>query len=185
MALTYSGYTVLPRGSPAPDFSLKGIDGNEYSLSSFQGKKAVLIVFMCNHCPFVIPKIKKLVELQQEYGDAGLQVIGINSNDVSEYPEDSFEKMKEFVIEKKINFPYLFDETQAIAKAYGAQCTPDPFLFDAGLKLAYHGRIDDAHQKDSEHATTNELEEAIRLVLDEKEAPGKTIPSMGCNIKWT
>jgi peroxiredoxin len=184
MTLTPSSYKLLVKGSKAPDFNLPGIDGKEYSLKDFKGKKAVLIIFMCNHCPYVVPKMDYLVELQDRYGPAGLQIVGINSNDAVNYPEDSFEKMKEYAERYGFNFPYLFDETQKIAKAYGAECTPDPFLFDGEMKLKYHGRFDDAHGKPHADGKTSEMEDAIKQVLEGKEVTVETLPSMGCNIKW-
>jgi len=184
MVLTYSSYQVLKRGDKAPDFLLQGIDGNKHSLKDFSGAKAVLIVFMCNHCPYVKPKVSKLVQLQKDCGKKGLRVVGINANDPEQYPEDSFEAMKEFALESGINFVYLFDERQEVAKKYGATCTPDPFLFDSKQKLAYHGRIDDAHKQDHSAAKTNELEEAIKQVLAGEEVRVQTLPSLGCNIKW-
>jgi peroxiredoxin len=183
MTLTYSKYDKLQRGDQAPEFSLPGVDGKTYSLKDVQGKKAVAIVFMCNHCPFMRPKFKELVRLQTEYAEKGFQLIGINSNDVEAFPDDSFEAMQKETEVQGFNFLYLFDESQEIAKAYGAACTPDPFLFDKDLKLAYHGRIDDAHEKPAEEASHHDLEEAIQAVLEGKEAPASN-PSMGCNVKW-
>ncbi|HSB46624.1 MAG TPA: thioredoxin family protein [Candidatus Bilamarchaeum sp.] len=182
--LTPSSYKVLQRGSEAPDFRLKGIDGREYSLSSFRGRKALLLIFMCNHCPYVQPKMEYFVELQAKYGPEGLQVAGINSNDTANYPEDSFAKMKEYSARYKFNFPYLIDETQETARAYGAECTPDPFLLDGSLKLAYHGRFDDAHGRPHSAGTTAEMEDAIRQLLGGREVSVQSLPSMGCNIKW-
>ena len=184
MVLTYSSYKTLYSGDTAPDFMLHGIDGEKYSLADFKGAKALLVVFMCNHCPYVQPKVSKLVELQKIYAPRGLKVVGINANDVSQYPDDSFENMKKFAKERVINFVYLFDELQEVPKKYGAVCTPDPFLFDSEMKLAYHGRIDDAHKLPHGQAKTNELEEAIIQVLAGKEVSVQVLPSMGCNIKW-
>jgi len=184
MTLTPSSYKLLHKESQAPDFSLEGIDGRTYSLGDFKGKKALLIVFMCNHCPYVVPKFGYLVGLQERYGPGGLQIVGINSNDAERYPEDSFEKMKEYAKEHGFNFPYLFDETQEVAKAYGAECTPDPFHYDSEMRLRYHGRFDDAHGKSHEHGSTSEMEDAIKQVLAGEEVTVETLPSMGCNIKW-
>ncbi len=184
MALTYSSYKALHAGGNSPDFSLPGIDGKTHSLRDFRKAKALLIVFMCNHCPFVQPKVGKLVQLREKYAKKGLVVVGINANDPLQYPDDSFENMKLFAKEKGINFPYLFDGTQETPKKFGAVCTPDPFLFDAGQKLAYHGRIDDAHKQEHSFAKTNELEEAIQQLLSGKEVKVQVLPSMGCNIKW-
>jgi peroxiredoxin len=182
MALTPSSYKVLGRESPAPDFRLKGTDGKEHTLSDFKGR-ALLVIFMCNHCPYVQPKMEYFVQLQRKYGPK-LQLIGINSNDTAKYPEDSFGKMKEYSERYGFNFPYLIDETQQVAKKYGAECTPDPFLFDAGHRLAYHGRLDDAHGKPHSAGKTAEMEEAIMQVLDGKDVTVQSLPSMGCNIKW-
>ena len=184
MTLTPSSYKILVKGSQAPDFSLPGIDGKNYSLADFKGKKALLVIFMCNHCPYVVPKMDYFVELQKKYGDKGLQVVGINSNDAANYPEDSFEKMKEYAEGRGLNFPYLFDETQEIAKAYGAECTPDPFLFNGEMKLQYHGRFDDAHGDSHSEGKTSEMEDAIEQVLEGKKVTVETLPSMGCDIKW-
>ncbi len=185
MVLTASSYKVLQGGSKAPDFGkLKGIDGKLHSLQEFKGKKALLIVFMCNHCPYVQPKIAKLIELQSLYGKKGLQLVGINCNNIEEYVDDSFEKMKEFVKEKGINFVYLIDESQESAKKFGATCTPDPFLFNEKMELVYHGRIDEAHGKPHETAKTNELEQAIQELLEKGKVSVAPLPSMGCNIKW-
>ena len=184
MSLTPSDYFKVKPGEKAPDFSLPVTDGKTYSLKDFSGKKALLVIFICNHCPFVKPKFSKLIELQAKYGEKGLQIAGICANDAEDYPEDNFENMKKEVKKRGINFVYLRDENQEVAKAYGASCTPDPFLFDAEQKLAYHGRIDDAHGKPHEEAKTNELEEAIQQVLAGKKVSVKAGPSLGCSIKW-
>ena len=184
MTLTQSNDSVLKKGSTAPEFDLPGTDDENHSLEKYSGKKAYLIVFMCNHCPYVKPKMNYLKELQDKYAEQGLILIGINSNDTEAYGEDDFEHMKQVALEKEFKFPYLFDETQEVAKSYGAACTPDPFLFDENKKLVYHGRIDDAHQKSHEQASTNELEEAVKQVLEGKEITVDEQPSMGCNVKW-
>ena len=156
MVKTLSDYGKLKKGSPAPEFSLKGTDGKIHKLSSYAGKKGYLVIFMCNHCPFVKPKMGYIAELAGKYGK-DIQVFGINANDQNEYPEDDFETMKKVANEKGFSFPYLADETQEIAKSYGASCTPDPFLFDAGKKLAYHGRFDDAHGEAHSKGKTSEM----------------------------
>ncbi|MFH1394138.1 MAG: thioredoxin family protein [Candidatus Micrarchaeota archaeon] len=184
MVLTPSSADALGNGDKAPDFILPGVDGKDYSISAFSGKKAVLVVFMCNHCPYVIPKLGYLVHLQEKYGPQGLQLIGINSNDPTDYPDDSFENMKVIAEQHKFNFPYLFDESQEVAKSYGATCTPDPFLFDRDLKLAFHGRFDDAHGKFHEDGRTSEMEDAIRQALAGREVEVPQEPSLGCSIKW-
>ncbi|MBU0590920.1 thioredoxin family protein [Candidatus Micrarchaeota archaeon] len=182
--LTPSNDKVLCNGSVAPEFELPGVDGKTYSLAEFKGKKAILIIFMCNHCPYVVPKMPYFVELQEKYGKDGLQIIALNSNDAENYPEDSFEKMKEWADKEKFNFPYLYDETQQVATRYGATCTPDPFLFNKEMKLEYHGRFDDTHGKSHSEAKTSEMEDAIKQLLKGNEVIIQQIPSMGCNIKW-
>ena len=184
VSLTPSNYSVLQKGASAPVFSLRGTDDKTHSLSEFKNAKVVLVVFMCNHCPYVKPKVEKLVKLQQTYSQKGLAIVGINSNDTGQYPEDSFENMKKFVQQKKINFVYLIDETQSVAKAYGAACTPDPFLFNQNHELVYHGRIDDAHGQPHAKASTNELEEAIIQLLNTGKVTVAPEPSYGCNVKW-
>jgi len=175
--------SFLQKGDRAPDFSLPGVDGKTYSLDDFKGAKALLVVFMCNHCPYVKAKVSRLNEIYGKYRDKGLALVGINSNDTENYPEDSFENMKEFARENSIEFPYLFDESQETAKAYGAVCTPDPFLFDSGLRLACHGRLDNA-MNPGDKPTEFDMDEAIERVLNGQEVPEPWRPSQGCSIKW-
>ena len=185
MVLTASGYLKMKQGVKAPDFKLKGIDGKVYSLADFKGRKGLLVVFMCNHCPYVQPKAAKLAQLFNDYSGRGLGMIGINANDAAKYPEDGFEKMKEYAKKFGWKFPYAVDETQDTAKAYDAACTPDPYLFDANLRLVYHGRIDNAHGQPHEQAKTDELEESIRALLAGQPVEFRTdVPSLGCNVKW-
>ncbi len=184
MVLTQSDYSVLKKSSSAPGFELPGTDGNMHSIEKQPGKKGYLVVFMCNHCPYVKPKMKYLTELYYKYAPKGLVMFGINSNDTKAYGEDDFGHMKQVAKEKGFKFAYLFDETQNVARAYGAACTPDPFLFDSGLKLAYHGRIDDAHMQEHGKAKTNELEQAVGQLLSYGKVTVKEEPSMGCNVKW-
>lgn len=150
MVLMQSNYKKLNKGDKAPSFNLKGTDGNDYNLTYLRGKKATLVIFICNHCPYVIPKISEIDRIAKEF-QKQLTVIAINSNNHPDYPEDSFENMKKFTDEKRFRFYYLFDETQEIAKAYGAVCTPDSYLFDKDLKLVYHGRIDPDHMKNTKN----------------------------------
>ncbi len=184
MVLLTSQDSVLKTSMIAPSFELQGVDGRAHSLAQFANKKAILVLFMCNHCPYVIPKMEYFVQLQKEYGPKGLQILAINSNDPSIRPEDSFDHMKKTAQEKGFNFPYLFDETQKVARAYGAVCTPDPFLFDSTGSLVYHGRFDDAHGKKHSEGTTREMEDAINQLLEGKKITIPTHPSMGCSIKW-
>jgi peroxiredoxin len=182
MALIYS--QTIPFGEKAPDFSLPGIDGKTYTLASFADKKVLVVIFMCNHCPYVQACWNRLIALQNEFDARGVQLVGINANDAQSYPEDSFEKMKEYVQRKKHNFPYLRDKSQEVAKAYGAVCTPDIFVYDEKRGLAYHGRIDDNWQEPGE-VTKRELAEALEALLNGRKKPSPDQkPSMGCSIKW-
>ena len=184
MVLLTSNNNVLKIGDKSPDFLLPGIDGKEHSLEFSKEKKAILVLFMCNHCPYVIPKFDLFVKLQRKYGANGFQLIGINSNDPNVVSDDSFEGMKKTAKEQNFNFPYLFDETQTVAKAYGAVCTPDPFLLNSNFEVVYHGRFDDAHKRPPSESTTHEMEDAIKQLLDGRKVVVKQFPSMGCSIKW-
>ncbi len=181
MVLTYSKYNRLKKGDFAPEFELKGVDDKIHSLAEFKGKN-LLIIFICNHCPYVQPKFEYLNELQEKYKN--LQIIGINSNSPEIESDDSFESMKEYAEDINFKFLYLFDETQKTALKYGAVCTPDPFLFDSEHKLVYHGRLDDAHLGEHEEADSAEIEEALQQLIEGKEVTIKEEPSCGCNIKW-
>lgn len=169
--------------STAPDFSLKSVDGKTYSLSSFTNKKILIIIFSCNHCPYVQAYEQRIIDLQKEFENSGVQIVAINSNDDTQYPEDSFEEMKKRAAEKKFNFPYLRDETQAVATAYGATHTPQIFLFDENRKLKYQGKIDDNWQE-PDKAKSKYLRDAILEVLNEKEVSVPETFSIGCTIKW-
>ncbi|QLK25962.1 thioredoxin family protein [Natrinema zhouii] len=175
----------LEAGDVAPDFDLEGVDGETYSLESFADDEALLVVFTCNHCPYAQAKFDLLNELADEYDD--VSVVGINSNDAEEYPDDSVEKMQEFVAEGKIDYDaYLRDESQTVAREYGAVCTPDPFLFertDGEFQLAYHGRLDDAPNPDDEPSRFP-IREAIDAVLAGETVDLEWQPSRGCSIKW-
>ncbi len=182
MALTESDYRKVGKGGKAPDFSLPSTDGHTLSLQQLKGRNATLIIFMCNHCPYVKPKIDEMMRIAADYRSKGLSVIGINSNNEATHPDDSFDNMKKIVKERNINFPYLRDESQEVAKAYGATCTPDPFLFDKDLKLVFHSRIDDTHGQDP--ATKHEMHNAIAQFMATGAISMREKPSMGCNIKW-
>lgn len=171
----------LKTGQKAPDFNLSGIDGKLYSLNDFNSK-TLLIIFMCNHCPFVKARIKDIVDLQSHFTKDKLLIVGINSND-PQYEEEGFENMKKFSQEYKMNFPYLFDETQKIAKTYGAVCTPDPYLFDGEKRLVFHGKINDASNPDST-PTRDIMKENIEKVLRDEKIVRDFDPSIGCSIKW-
>ena len=169
-------------GAPAHDFTLTATDGRPWTLADFAGAKALLLVFTCNHCPYALAVEERLIAIAREFAPQGLRMALICSNDAEKYPEDSFVNMQRRAAEKVYPFPYLHDETQQVARAYGAVCTPDPFLFDAELKLVYHGRVDD-HWTDPAAVTKHELRDAIAAVLAGKQpAPAK--PAMGCGIKW-
>jgi len=175
----------LEVGDPAPDFELQGADGSTHSLSSFEGNDAVLVVFTCNHCPYAKAKFGVLNDLAEDYDDVA--VVGINPNDEEEYPEDSYRRMCELVDDGAIRYDaYLRDESQAVAREYGAVCTPDPFLFenDGGtFRLAYHGRLDDAMNPDDD-PTKHHMREAIESVLADEDVEKEFLPSQGCSIKW-
>jgi peroxiredoxin len=173
----------LPLGTGITDFDLEGSDGKRYSLRSFENAKVLVIVFMCNHCPYVQAVWKRLVDLQAKYADREVQFVGINPNKNPEYEEETLEKMAEYSAKYSMNFPYLMDETQEVAKAYKAQCTPDIYVYDGARKLAYHGRIDDSW-KDGSKVTKKELDEAISALLSGKNPSEQQYPSMGCSIKW-
>ena len=175
---------MLPLGTSAPDFSLPDTRGNTVSLAYFEGGPALLIIFMCNHCPFVKHVLDNLVELVKEYQAKGAAVVGINSNDVDGFPEDSPEMMAQVAEVLGFTFPYLYDETQEVAKAYHAACTPDFFLFDKRRKLVYRGQMDDSRPGNNIPVTGADLTAAIDAVLTDREVDAEQKPSMGCNIKW-
>lgn len=174
----------LLNGDKAPDFSLKGADEKIHSLNDYLAKKAVVIIFMCNHCPYVIHKIEALKDLYSKYSPKDIAFIAINSNNHPDYVDDDFEHMQEFVSKNDFRFDYLFDETQEVAKAYGAVCTPDPFVFDSRLKLVYHGRIDDVHYPKEDEPKTHELADVLDSLIEGKPVERESLPSMGCSIKW-
>ena len=180
MVLTESTIS-LKTGDSAPEFNLKGIDDNMHSLNDYS-KKGLLIIFMCNHCPYVKAKINAIKELHDKFKDH-ISIVGINSNDSMKYPDDSFDSMKVVVKEKGLKIDYLVDETQEIAKKYGAVCTPDPFLFDSEKKLVFHGRIDDAMNPDAE-VTEKVMVNNIEKFLDGQKIEKEFDPSIGCSIKW-
>jgi peroxiredoxin len=181
MALLHS--TMVPLGQAASDFSLPGVDGKKYSLDSFKASRVLVIIFMCNHCPYVKAVISRLNDLQNQLGGRGAQLVGINSNDAVRYSDDSFDNMKKTARDKKISFPYLFDATQETAKAYDAVCTPDIYLYGEARTLLYRGRIDDNWEQ-SGKVTQRDLYSAMEAALQGKEILEEQIPSMGCSIKW-
>jgi len=184
MARTES--TMLELGTPAPDFSLPApASGNTFSLANFTCNEALLVTFMCNHCPYVLHMHKELNDLIREYQPKGLAAVAINANDVTNYPDDSPEKMIELGKEMDYCFPYLFDEDQSVAKAYKAACTPDFFLFDSDMKLAYRGQFDASRPGNDEPVSGSDMRAAFEAVLSGSSIPeDQQRPSMGCNIKW-
>ena len=175
---------MLPLGSAAPNFSLPNVDGSTVSLSDFDGRPGLLVIFMCNHCPFVIHLRSDLASFADEYQERGLAVVGISSNDVENYPQDGPDKMKEEAEAAGYRFPYLFDESQDVAKAYHAACTPDFFLFDKDHKLVYRGQFDDSRPDSGIPVTGEDLRAACDAVLAGQPVPADQKPSIGCNIKW-
>jgi peroxiredoxin len=173
---------VLNTGEQSPDFELKGVDNKVYSLKDFDSSNSLLVVFICNHCPYVRARIGDIVNLQSMFKTSDLQVVGINSNDPT-YEGEGFDNMIIFAREYKLNFPYLIDDTQVVAKAYGAVCTPDPFLFDQERKLVFHGRINDALEPEMT-PKVSVMENNIRKVLKGEKIEKDFDPSIGCSIKW-
>lgn len=176
--------TMLPLGTAAPDFSLPDTSGKMVSLKDFEDKKILLVMFICNHCPFVKLVRDEIAALAREYQAKGAGVVGIMSNDAENYPEDSPEKMAEEARHAGYTFPYLYDADQQTAKAYRAACTPDFFLFDAARKLVYRGQFDDARPGNGKPVTGADLRAALDAILAGLEAPANQRPSIGCNIKW-
>lgn len=176
----------LERGAAAPDFTLADGNGNAYSLDRLAAeRKAVVIAFVCNHCPFVIHLADALGECARQYLAQGVQFIAISANDVENYPDDAPDKMAAFAKEHDWDFPYLYDETQEVAKAYSAACTPDFYVFDGDLKLAYAGQFDSTRPGRGDDITGEDLRGAIDAVLETGEGPEQPWqPSTGCNIKW-
>jgi peroxiredoxin len=182
MALTQS--EMLPLGTQAPDFRLPDYKGDCVSLSDFKDAPALLVMFICNHCPYVQHVRPTIAKLTAEYGKKGVASVAINSNDVKRYPADSPAMMGEEVKAAGYAFPYLVDESQSVAKAYRAACTPEFYLFDKDRKLYYRGRLDGSTPGSEVPTTGEDLRRALDLVLAGKIAPNEQTPSMGCNIKW-
>ncbi|OWY06622.1 MULTISPECIES: thioredoxin family protein [Thioclava] len=175
---------VCDFGWKAPGFTLPGTDGKQYSFDDIRGPKGTLVMFICNHCPYVQSILDRILRDAAELQKAGIGVVAISANDVDEYPQDSFENMAKLAEEKGFPFPYLYDETQAVAKAYGAACTPDFFGFNAEDGLQYRGRLDASTKQAAAVDAKRELYEGMMLVAETGEGPRDQIPSMGCSIKW-
>lgn len=176
--------TMLPLGTTAPTFTLPDFDGKQVALDDFRGGKGLLVVFMCNHCPYVKHVAPELAKIAREYQQQGIPVVGISSNDIQAHPDDAPDKMKTEAAAQGYDFPYLYDADQSVAKAYRAACTPDFFLFDADLKLYYRGQMDDTRPKQGATPTGKDLRAALDAVLAGQGAPQPQRPSIGCNIKW-
>lgn len=183
MALTDT--PICDYGWQAPDFSLPATDGKTYTLDEVKGPKGLLVMFICNHCPYVIGILDRLQDEVAALHDMGIGVAAISANDANTHPADSFENMVKLAEREGFGFPYLYDESQAVARAYGAVCTPDFFGFDAKLGLHYRGRLDDAGKGPKSAVTRRELVEGMRLMVDTGKGPLQQMPSMGCSIKWS
>ncbi len=182
MALTPS--TMLPLGTQAPDFSLPDTDGKMVSRRDFDGKKGLLVMFICNHCPYVKHVRQELARIGEEYQKKDIGVVAINANDAASYPEDSPEAMKREKAAQGYTFPYLYDATQETAKAYTAACTPDFFVFDSRGRLIYRGQLDDSRPGNDTPVTGKDLRHALDTLLTGETISLEQKPSIGCNIKW-
>jgi len=183
MAATES--KMIPLGSKAPDFSLSnGIDNTFLKLSDLKGKNGTLILFICNHCPYVIHIISHFVSFSRKLIENNIGIIAISSNDIVNYPEDSPANMIKFSKKYNFSFPYLFDEKQDVAKKYDAACTPDFFLYDKNLSLFYRGRYDKSRPNNNDKLTAQDLNEALNCMIENKKFTNTQYPSLGCNIKW-
>jgi thiol-disulfide isomerase/thioredoxin len=183
MAKTASN--MMPLGTIAPDFSLyDAVSGKLLSLNNLKSDKATVVMFICNHCPYVVHIRSELVKLANEYTNKGISFVAINSNDVKSYPDDSPEKMKLMANEFSFPFPYLFDETQDVARAYMAACTPDFYIFDKNLHCVYRGQMDESRPGSNISPSGSDLRKALDSILNSRSVSADQKPSMGCNIKW-
>jgi peroxiredoxin len=173
---------MLPLGKSAPDFDLPGVDGKQYSLDSFKDSPVLVVVFSCNHCPYVKAYEDRMVSIQRDYASKGVRFVAINSNDEKSYPEDSFAQMVVRAKEKGFNFPYLRDGSQEVATVYGAVCTPHVFAFDQNRTLRYRGRIDDS--REPAKVTSHDLRNALDDLVDGREVRVPDTRPFGCSIKW-
>jgi peroxiredoxin len=175
---------VCDFGLPAPDFELPGVDGRRWSRDACMGENGLLVMFICNHCPYVKAVLDRIVRDARDLRTLGVHSVAIMSNDPTDYPEDSFENMQRIAEERQFPFPYLLDETQAVAKAYGAVCTPDFFGYNADAQLQYRGRLDASRKEAAPVDATRELFLAMQQVAQTGRGPAEQVPSMGCSIKW-
>ena len=183
MSLTYS--EMMPLGTVAPDFSLPdSVSGKVLSLNELKSSKGTVVMFICNHCPYVVHVQYEIANMAKEYQELGLSFVAISSNDIENYPMDAPELMKIKAEDIGYTFPYLYDESQDVAKSYQAACTPDFYLFDGDLKCIYRGRMDDSSPGNGKPVTGSDLREAMDALLNGDGIPENQLPSMGCNIKW-
>ncbi len=176
---------MIPLGYKAPDFSILNVATNKINtLEELKGEKGTVVMFICNHCPYVIHVMDQLILLANDYKAKGINFIGISSNDVVNYPQDAPDKMAELAKEKNFPFPYLYDESQEVAKAYFAACTPDFSVYDAELKCVYRGQLDGARPKNDIPVTGEDLRNVLTQIIENKPISDRQIPSIGCNIKW-
>lgn len=175
---------VCDFGRPAIDFELPGVDGRTWTLQACRGEKGLLVMFICNHCPYVKAVRERIVRDARDLQALGINSVAIMSNDPADYPEDSFDNMRRVAEQYQFPFPYLYDETQAVAKAYGAVCTPDFFGYNADLELQYRGRLDASRKETAPADVRRDLFEAMKQVAETGEGPREQIPSIGCSIKW-
>lgn len=176
---------MLPLGTTAPAFQLRDvISGQTYSLDSFTDKTALLVMFICRHCPYVVHVEQELARIGRDHRDTGLGIIAISSNDPASYPDDAPPKLKEMAVRLGFTFPFFHDKTQEVAKAYRAACTPDFYLFDQDRQLVYHGQLDESRPGNNKPVTGRDLRSAIQAVLTSKPVDKNQRPSIGCSIKW-
>ncbi|MFV8835998.1 thioredoxin family protein [Aquisalimonas sp. APHAB1-3] len=175
---------TMPLGTPLPPFRLRDTDGNIVASTDFADDDALLVIFMCNHCPFVRHLSQQLASFAREYMPRGLAVVGINANDAQRYPDDSFDAMKREKARVGYPFPYLHDEDQSVAHAFGARCTPEFFLFDSERELVYQGQFDGSRPGNGVPVTGDDLRAAVTAALTGNEVDAEQVPSMGCSIKW-
>jgi peroxiredoxin len=173
----------MPEGTKAPSFSLPGVDGQTYSLDSFRDARLLVVIFTCNHCPYAQALEPRFIELQRDYAERGVRLVAINPNDARAYPDDDFPHMQELARKNGWNFPYLRDESQSVARAYDAACTPDIFVFDGDRALRYNGRLDDNWQ-DPGKVKQRDLRRALDALLAGKPIDFSVSPALGCSIKW-
>lgn len=177
--------TMLPLGTAAPEFQLPDVVSNQtISLATFADRQALLLIFLCQHCPFVKHVQQELARIAQDYSQQSLGIVAISANDIANYPEDAPEKLKQMAEDLNFNFPVCYDESQEVSKAYTAACTPDFFLFDAERQLAYRGQLDDSRPSNNIPVTGKDLRRAIDAVLQAQTVDFDQKPSIGCNIKW-